>query len=547
MTSDERQLALDDLKIKFKDKLWRLNHLYWIKDKSGVKTKFKLNKAQAEYHANKHNRNINLKARQIGFTTYACIDALDNCLFNSNYDAGIIAHNLNDAEKIFTNKVKFSFDNLPDLIKALKKPNTDRSGELRFPNGSSISVSTGFRGGTLRQLHVSEFGKICTKFPDKAREIVTGAFNAVPIDGEITIESTAEGYGGYFFDMCEKAQNRGNQNLTQMDFKFHFYPWYNTDEYRINPDGIVIPKETAEYFIYLKEAHNIDLDDHQKAWYVKKSDEQGDDIKREYPSYPEEAFQASGRPVFNIEKLAAEIKLAKEKTHDLQWFTISGTDSVFRYAVKVFKKPISTMAFSVGADCSEGLVDGDSSTIAVLDKDFNQVASFKGKIDPDIFGKLLVAVARYYNNAVLAPEVNNMGIAVIESIKRERYYKLYKREVREELGKDMQEKIGWWTNIKTKMLMIDELKAAHRDSAITINDEETLREMMTCTIEEDGNVILNSKDLVVALAISVQAIKQASLDGEYKAFIPTSNKAIRDVTKLGLQDRLKYYNRMKKS
>lgn len=53
---------------------------------------------------------------------------------------------------------------------------------------------------------MSEFGKICAKFPDKAREIVTGAFEAVSLKGRITLESTAEGKSGYFYEFCQLAE-----------------------------------------------------------------------------------------------------------------------------------------------------------------------------------------------------------------------------------------------------------------------------------------------------------------------------------------------------
>jgi hypothetical protein len=154
----------------------------------------------------------------------------------------------------------------------------------------------------------------------------------------------------------------------------------------------------------------------------------------------------------------------------------------------------------------------------------------------------LVKIAKFYNNAVIAPEVNNHGHAVLQSIKNEKYYKVYRREVKEELGIDIQDKVGWLNNVKTKMQMIDELKASYRDGSLTINDEATLREMMTVVIEEDGNIYVNGKDRVVALGISIQAIKQASIEGEHKAYTP--NKTVnKDITTMTVEEKLKYYKR----
>src|SRR5690606_23742301 len=101
--------------------------------------------------------------------------------------------------------------------------------------------------------------------------------------------------------------------------------------------------------------------------------------------------------------------------------------------------------------------DGDNSAACVLDKDFEQCATYAGKMDPDTFGKWLVKLAKFYNNATLAPEVNNHGHAVLAAIKNEKYYKVYKRDgAAEELGKDIQDKVGWHNNVKTKMKMLDD-------------------------------------------------------------------------------------------
>ena len=62
------------------------------------------------------------------------------------------------------------------------------------------------RSGTLQYLHVSEYGKICAKFPDKAREVRTGALNTVDKNGIVFIESTAEGQDGHFFELCQAAR-----------------------------------------------------------------------------------------------------------------------------------------------------------------------------------------------------------------------------------------------------------------------------------------------------------------------------------------------------
>lgn len=277
-----------------RDKRWRLNNLYFITDKQGKKVRFRMTDEQVEYFDGLHTRNIILKARQLGFTTECCIIQLDAALFESAKCA-LIAHTLNDAKRLFREKVKYAYDNLPVEIRKANPARNDASGELVFSKGGSIYVSTSFRGGTLRYLHVSEFGKICAKFPHKAREIVTGAFEAVATDCFVTIESTAEGRSGYFFEYSQSAekQQMSGVPLGLLDWKFFFFSWWKNKDYWLDPVGVVIPQRLTDYFNELAAKHGIVTNDGQRAWYAAKEKSLGDDMKREYPSLPAEAFQQS--------------------------------------------------------------------------------------------------------------------------------------------------------------------------------------------------------------------------------------------------------------
>ena len=80
------------------------------------------------------------KARQIGFTTYIEIDELDDCLFTKNFSAGVIAHNREDAQSFFKDKIKFGYDNLPAHISNAITAKADSANELEFNNGSRIAA-----------------------------------------------------------------------------------------------------------------------------------------------------------------------------------------------------------------------------------------------------------------------------------------------------------------------------------------------------------------------------------------------------------------------
>jgi hypothetical protein len=140
----------------------------------------------------------------------------------------------------------------------------------------------------------SEFGKICAKYPDKAEEIVTGAINSVHAGCMVSIESTAEGREGYFFEFCEKAEKarKEGRELTPLDFKIFFFPWWIDERYVLN-GNFAIAREYVDYFNTLESKHKIKLTDEQRRWWVKKKELNGDKMFAEYPSTFDEAFSVS--------------------------------------------------------------------------------------------------------------------------------------------------------------------------------------------------------------------------------------------------------------
>ena len=161
---------------------------------------------------------------------------LDKALFETNVQCGIIAQTFDDASNIFKDKLKFAFDCLHPGLRPYFKLQGDSAKELSFDNGSKIRVGTSLRSSTLQYLHISEFGKVCSKDPERALEIVTGSLQTVSAGKNIYIESTAEGKQGFFFDMTQKAfdHEKSGKDFTDMDFKPFFFPWWKHPEYVLN-------------------------------------------------------------------------------------------------------------------------------------------------------------------------------------------------------------------------------------------------------------------------------------------------------------------------
>ena len=87
------------------DKNWRIEHLYSIVDRNLKRIQFKKNRAQSDFENNKHNFNIILKSRRLGFTTFECVDMIDDTLFTRNFTGLFIAHTQNAAIEIFDKKI----------------------------------------------------------------------------------------------------------------------------------------------------------------------------------------------------------------------------------------------------------------------------------------------------------------------------------------------------------------------------------------------------------------------------------------------------------
>ncbi len=273
---------------------WRINNLYYVVNKDGKKVRFRLNRAQLRFFRKMWYRNVILKARQLGFTTFMLIFMLDACLFTANTRCALVADNRENAKRLFSEKVMFAYDSLDPELKAVAAATNKNANELVFANKSKISVGTSYRGGTLKYLHISEMGKICKKYPAKAQEIVTGSFEAVGKNCVITLESTAEGKTGYFHQYATDAEKLAlaGTKLSQLDWKFFFYPWYEDPDYLLD-EAVPIPQRLVEYFYALEQKHRIKTTAPQQWWYVKKEAVLGDKMKQEYPSTPEEAFEQS--------------------------------------------------------------------------------------------------------------------------------------------------------------------------------------------------------------------------------------------------------------
>jgi hypothetical protein len=223
-------------------------------------------------------------------STFSVIHLLDQCIWTPNLSAGIVSYSLEHAQHIFKRIIGHSLSNLPNWLNVEILGQSAR--EITFANGSVLRVDTTLRGGAYQLVLVSEFGKTCARNPLKAEEVVTGTLNTLSQNGTAIIESTGEGNDGFFAEMVNQAVQRGNENLSPLDYKLFFFPWYQEPSYKLKqkvPYGV----DLTDYFDDLEKLSDTKIIQEQRNWYAQQKSLLGDKLKQEFPSTVSEAFLSS--------------------------------------------------------------------------------------------------------------------------------------------------------------------------------------------------------------------------------------------------------------
>lgn len=170
--------------------------------------------------------------------------------------------------------------------------------------------------------------------------------------------------------------------------------------------------------------------------------------------------------------------------------------------------------YFIGADVGLG-TGGDPSCAWVVDQDNNYVAELHGQIPPDVFGEALCNLGKYFNDAWIGVEANSFGIATINVMKG-KYAKLYYRYQIDERSDHRTKKLGWWTDSKSKPLMISEFGQALRDKSVKIPSRYLVEECSTYVMDSMGTAnaeIGCHDDRVIASMIALQVRKKHLTSG----------------------------------
>lgn len=462
---------------------------FQIKTKEGNKVKFQMNKAQIHLYQNRTGRDIILKARQLGFTTLFQLLNLREALLVPNTTSATIAHKKKSANDIFK-IAKFAWDTLPRDFKTLYDIKYDTTRELEFGAiKSRYFVDIEARGGTVQDLHVSEAGFI-KDFPD----FVASTFGAVPKDGRIVLETTANGFN-HFYDFWQEARNGKN------GFTPHFYNWTWDINYKETPpeDSKWIDEyqEMARAYNLISDIKNrLNLTQEQFYWYFQQARIFRHKVKQEYPCTPEEAFLTENHSVFDLYKVS---QLTTQSILD----TLQG--------FKIYKNKIDGHSYILGVDTAEG-VEGDATGMVVIDAtDLEVVAVFHDNtIRPDQTAKNAIMIARHYNDAFIVPERNGSGLTTVLKLQEYGYNRVYRDRSVDKISNEVRDKLGWQTTKPSRDLMIDDFVEIFEAGEIGINDPEIIAQMMTFVRKDNGRREHDEgkhDDLLFALFMAVQGLK----------------------------------------
>lgn len=530
---------------------------YWaatcvrIKDKeSGQDIWFRLNKPQRRVTAMMEEKRrggepirlIMLKARQWGGSTLIQVYmAWMQIMRKSNWHSLICSHVKDTSTHIRGMYSKLLANYPKDLwpggtgTKAYLKP-YEEARNTREINGRGcrVTIATSenpeaIRGGDYAMAHLSEvafWADTPQRRPKDFIRAVCGAIAYAP-DTLIAMESTANGVGNYFHSEWVRAERGESDKMTV------FVPWYEIEKNRLRVrDAEALRVKMDSYCLKLLE---MGLDMEQINWYMTKRKEYttAEMMQAEYPTTPEEAFTNTGCNVFGVEQVARLRKGCRpaEERGELSGNALTGPESTenLRFMadstgnLEIWERPDEgdrkSERYVVAVDIGGRSPGSDYSVIAVLDCEPcdgsgkpTVVAQWRGHEDHDVVAWKSVALAKWYNNALLVVESNTLETdntggdpaELILNVVWNHYTHLYYRTPDD--GSAGRAKPGFHTNRQTKTTAISRLIAALRDDEYVERDARACDELATYEQQPNGSMGARAgchDDIVMTRAIAL--------------------------------------------
>jgi hypothetical protein len=493
-------------------------------------------KAEEEYNAGRPLRFIVLKARQVGISTATEALLFLWSFFYRGSNSLVISYEDPQAQELFQ-MMKTYWDTWPHRHLYTLQYSTKR--QLRWlETKSQVRVATaknvgGSRGSTVHALHASEVA-----FWADPETLWIGLNQTIPSRHGtlVVLESTANGIGNWFHEKWVEA------DAGESEFIPIFFPYYRHYEYRLHTTLSTKSELNADERLLLKlmqgEGYPDETGYRAVAWrrwaIINKCNGDLPYFMQEYPATPDEAFIATGRPIF-----------PHQKVRDAYTKRTGATGRIFRNGVGkvVFEAdpsgPLTMFVrpnradrredrYFIGGDPSE-TVTGDPGCMHVLNRQtYEQVAVWHDRVNPVYFAEQMILLGDLYNHCMICPEVEGGGQAAMGYITKSNYDNVWRdrRPDRMRSGNVF----GWSTNQTRKQWAIGVLQKRFLDGSLVIHDPKTYNQLISFVEHDDGywgnsNPKIHD-DAVMALAITVCASEE---QGPFQTHRPSVNNPIVDL------------------
>ncbi len=456
------------------------------------------NDAQQMFECEAGQRNIVLKARQLGITTWIAARFFIATILRPGTVSVLVAQDDRAAQAIFRIVQRF-LANLPEPLRAALRTARANVRQLVFAEldseyriESAADVEAG-RGLTIHHLHCSEVAS----WPRDPRDTLASLRAAVAPAGEIVLESTAKGAGGCFYDEWRRAPETG--------YVQHFFPWWIEPAYVLaTTSALELENEERE----LKE--HAGLSDAQLAFRRDVRAQFGALAPQEFAEDATECFLASAECVFDLAAVSAAQACApaplesRDNGRLLIWFP-----------------PRENATYIMGVDSSGGGASGDYAVAQVIDRDGTQCAELRAHLPAQELATAVARLAREYNGAHVAVERNNHGHAVIAH--------LHSGELYQNLFEDKDKKPGWVTSAASRPSMLEQFAIMLRAETPRFSSPHLLAECRSFVRRNDGSAAAapGAHDdciLAMAVALAVRARKGLVPKTEQKDFFALPQK-----------------------
>ncbi|MFZ0632216.1 MAG: terminase [Acidobacteriaceae bacterium] len=457
-----------------------------IRNRLGTCIPLTANKAQQQYLIHRGQKNIVLKARQMGVTTWIAGQFFLKTLLYPGTVTVQVAHTQEAAEALFRIVHRFLAQLPPEWSESPVLKNAKRSSRrIAFPAiDSEYLIETAGdrnagRGLTITNLHCTELAR----WPGDPSETFYGLLATLSPAGELAMESTPNGSSGCFWQQWQDAEATGAVR--------HFFPWWLEDAYTAAP----VPEESfSDEERRLVEEHRLSP---AQIGYRRQIPANFRGLaKQEYAEDPESCFLSSGSCYFHAPGIDERLR------------ALSGpTQTDLNGDLHTWLVPQPGADYLVAVDPAGGGPDGDFAVAQVIEmKSGLQCAELQSRMEPAELVPAVLKLAHAYNDAILVVERNNQGAAVLALLQSRGYQPLY-----EQRGKP-----GWLTTSVSRPDMLGALHSALAETPHLFLSQRLLRECRNFIRLANGRGEARPgehDDCVMAMAIALAA-RQEKLSGK---------------------------------